>query len=77
MPLMPARMVNEFVYCPCLATSCGRRLESAEIGDTVEGHRVHVRGDRTGAPLPPPECWRSSRRKSPPRADPTPLSGSA
>ena len=47
-------MVNEFVYCPRLAYLMWAQAEWAETGDTVEGHRVHVRVDRTDAPLPPP-----------------------
>jgi CRISP-associated protein Cas1 len=55
-PLMPARMVNEFVYCPRLAYLMWTQAEWAESSDTVEGHRVHVRVDRAGAPLPAPEA---------------------
>ena len=45
-PLIPARMVNEFVYCPRLAYLMWTQGEWAETGDTVEGHRVHARVDR-------------------------------
>ena len=41
-PLIPARMVNEFVYCPRLAYLMWTQGEWAETGDTVEGHRVHA-----------------------------------
>ena len=44
-PLIPARMVNEFVYCPRLAYLMWTQGEWAETGDTVEGHRVHARVD--------------------------------
>lgn len=54
-PLIPARMVNEYVYCPRLAYLMWTQAEWAESADTVEGRRVHARTDRTGAPLPPPE----------------------
>jgi CRISPR-associated exonuclease Cas4/CRISPR-associated protein Cas1 len=54
MPLVPARMVNEFVYCPRLAYLMWAQGEWAETGDTVEGHRVHARVDKPGAPLPAP-----------------------
>ncbi|HUC70022.1 MAG TPA: CRISPR-associated protein Cas4, partial [Stellaceae bacterium] len=54
-PLIPARMVNEFVYCPRLAYLMWTQGEWAETGDTVEGQRVHRRVDRPSAPLPAPE----------------------
>ena len=54
-PLVPARMVNEFVYCPRLAYLMWSQAEWAETGDTVDGKRVHVRVDRPNAPLPDPE----------------------
>ena len=53
-PLIPARMVNEFVYCPRLAYLMWTQGEWAETGDTVEGHRDHARVDRPNAPLPAP-----------------------
>jgi CRISPR-associated protein Cas1 len=55
-PLIPARMVNEFVYCPRLAYLMWTQGEWAETGDTVEGHRVHARVDRPNAPLPAPQA---------------------
>ena len=55
MPLVPARMVNEFVYCPRLAYLMWAQSEWAETGDTVEGRRVHTRVDRPDPPLPAPE----------------------
>ena len=55
-PLIPARMVNEFVYCPRLAYLMWTQSEWAESGDTVDGERVHSRVDRAGAPLPGPEA---------------------
>jgi len=54
-PLVPARMVNEFVYCPRLAYLMWGQAEWAETGDTVDGRRVHKRVDRPSAPLPDPE----------------------
>lgn len=51
-PLVPARMVNEFVYCPRLAYLMWGQAEWAETGDTVDGRRVHTRVDRPNAPLP-------------------------
>ena len=53
-PLIPARMVNEFVYCPRLAYLMWTQSEWVESGDTVEGKRVHARVDRPSAPLPAP-----------------------
>src|ERR1700720_540253 len=55
-PLIPARMINEFVYCPRLAYLMWTQGEGAETGDTVEGMRVHGRIDRPSAPLPAPEA---------------------
>jgi CRISPR-associated endonuclease Cas1/CRISPR-associated protein Cas4 len=55
-PLIPARMVNEFVYCPRLAYLMWTQSEWAESADTVEGKRVHGRVDRPSAPLPAPEA---------------------
>ncbi|SLN77785.1 CRISPR-associated endonuclease Cas4/Cas1 [Oceanibacterium hippocampi] len=54
-PLIPVRMVNEFVYCPRLAYLMWTQGEWAETADTVEGRRVHNRVDRPGPPLPPPD----------------------
>ena len=62
-PLVPARMVNEFVYCPRLAYLMWGQAEWAESGDTVEGRRVHVRVDRPGAPLPTPEALEADDAK--------------
>lgn len=55
-PLLPARMVNEYVYCPRLAYLMWTQGEWAETADTHEGDRVHARVDRAGAPLPPPDA---------------------
>ncbi len=54
--LIPARMVNEFVYCPRLAYLMWTQGEWAETGDTVEGHRVHARVEKPNAPLPAPQA---------------------
>jgi CRISP-associated protein Cas1 len=54
-PLIPARMVNEFVYCPRLAYLMWTQGEWLETGDTVEGKRVHARVDKPNAPLPTPQ----------------------
>ena len=55
-PLVPARMVNEFVYCPRLAYLMWSQAEWAESGDTVDGRRVHTRVDRPNKPLPEPDA---------------------
>jgi CRISP-associated protein Cas1 len=54
-PLIPARMVNEFVYCPRLAYLMWTQSEWSDSADTVDGRRVHARADRPGPPLPSPE----------------------
>src|SRR5579883_1794152 len=54
--LIPARMVNEFAYCPRLAYLMWTQGEWAETGDTVEGRRVHARVDKPNAPLPAPQA---------------------
>jgi CRISPR-associated endonuclease Cas1/CRISPR-associated protein Cas4 len=59
-PLIPARMVNEFVYCPRLAYLMWTQSEWAETGDTIEGNRVHARVDRPSAPLPAPQVLETS-----------------
>ena len=62
-PLVPARMVNEFVYCPRLAYLMWTQAEWSETGDTVEGRRVHARVDRPNAPLPAPETLEEAEPK--------------
>ena len=61
--LVPARMVNEFVYCPRLAYLMWVQAEWAETGDTVDGRRVHARVDRANAPLPDPEAVENGQQK--------------
>ena len=51
-PLVPARMVNEFVYCPRLAFLEWVDGEWASSGDTEEGRRVHARVDAGGGTMP-------------------------
>ena len=67
-PVVPARMVNEFVYCPRLAYLMWAQAEWAETGDTVEGRRVHARVDRANAPLPAPEALKDAPEKVSSRA---------
>ena len=68
MPLVPARMVNEFVYCPRLAYLMWAQAEWAESSDTVEGRRVHSRVDRANPPLPAPEAVEAESEKAVSRA---------
>ena len=53
-PLVPARMVNEYVYCPRLAYLEWVQGEWADSSDTVEGRHAHRRVNRDGGALPPP-----------------------
>ena len=51
LPLLPARMVNEYQYCPRLAYLEWVQGEWADSADTVEGRHVHRRVDkRRGQP---------------------------
>ncbi|MGH8208004.1 MAG: CRISPR-associated protein Cas4, partial [Steroidobacteraceae bacterium] len=52
LPLLPARMVNEYQYCPRLAYLEWVQGEWAESADTVEGRYAHRRVDRRGGDLP-------------------------
>ncbi len=51
-PLIPVRMVNEYVYCPRLAYMMWVQGEFAHSADTVEGAIRHKRVDRQGGRLP-------------------------
>ena len=53
-PLVPARMVNEWVYCPRLAYLEWVEGEWADSGDTAQGRRVHRRVDKERGTLPSP-----------------------
>src|SRR5262245_60365309 len=55
MPLLPARMVNEYQYCPRLAYLEWVQGEWAESSDTVEGTHTHRRVDTPGGNLPAAE----------------------
>jgi len=52
-PLLPARMVNEYQYCPRLAYLEWVQGEWADSADTVEGRARHRRTDSRGGTLPP------------------------
>ena len=54
-PLVPARMVNEWVYCPRLAYLEWVEGEWADSADTVQGKRAHTRVDKGGGRLPSPD----------------------
>lgn len=54
MPLLPARMVNEYQYCPRLAYLEWVQGEWADSADTVEGRHRHKRVDAGSGNLPEP-----------------------
>ena len=54
-PLIPARILNEFVYCPRLAYLEWVQKEWESSSDTVEGGHVHRRVDTQGGVLPEPD----------------------
>lgn len=53
--LLPARMVNEYVYCPRLSYLMWVQGEWAASSDTVEGTNAHRRVDRRKGKLPKAE----------------------
>ena len=54
-PLIPARILNEFVYCPRLAYLEWVQKEWADSSDTVEGRHIHRRVDMQSGSLPEPD----------------------
>ncbi len=54
-PLLGARILNEYVYCPRLAFLEWVDGEWADSADTEQGRRVHVRVDSGGGKLPAPD----------------------
>ncbi len=54
-PSIPARILNEFVYCPRLAYLEWVQKEWADSSDTVEGRHVHRKVDVQGGKLPNPD----------------------
>ena len=52
--LIPARILNEYIYCPRLAYLEWVQGEWAESFDTVEGSHAHRRVDRRSGALPEP-----------------------
>ena len=61
-PFLPARMVNEYVYCPRLAYLEWVQGEWAESADTVAGAHTHRRVDREDRPLPPADALGETNR---------------
>ena len=55
-PLIPARMLNEYVYCPRLAYLEWVQKEFEDSSDTVQGRHVHRRVDKRSGSLPPPDA---------------------
>lgn len=53
MPLVPARMLNEYAYCPRLAYLEWVQGEFADSADTLEGRFRHQRVDQPGGTVPP------------------------
>jgi CRISP-associated protein Cas1 len=53
--LVPARMLNEFTYCPRLAWLEWVQGDFVDSADTVEGRRHHRRVDQPSGSLPAPE----------------------
>ena len=53
--LLPARMLNEFVYCPRLFYLEYVQGEFVDSSDTVEGRFKHRRVEKEGGALPPAE----------------------
>ena len=51
-PLIPARMLNEYVYCPRLANMMWVQGEFVHNADTVEGVIRHKRVDKASGKLP-------------------------
>ena len=55
LPLLPARMINEYQYCPRLAYLEWIQGEWAESVDTVQGRYQHRRVNRVSGKLPDPK----------------------
>ena len=52
LPLLPARMINEYQYCPRLAYLEWVQGEWSDSADTVDGRHTHRRVDRPSGDLP-------------------------
>jgi CRISPR-associated protein Cas1 len=64
-PLLPVRMINEFVYCPRLAYLEWVQGEWADSADTVEGRAQHKRVDKPRGRLPKPSAVASEETAEP------------
>ncbi|MFZ5557579.1 MAG: CRISPR-associated endonuclease Cas4g/Cas1g [Pseudomonadota bacterium] len=62
LPLLPARMVNEYQYCPRLAYLEWVQGEWSESSDTVQGRHAHRRVDKPSGDLPDPESAEEGER---------------
>lgn len=60
--LLPARMLNEFIYCPRLFYLEWVDHRWADNADTAQGRFVHRGVDRDGPPMPPPEAVEEMQR---------------
>ncbi len=56
LPPLPARMINEYVYCPRLAYLMWVQQEWEDSADTVDGRRVHRRSERPPKAFPEAEA---------------------
>ena len=54
-PLIPVRMVNEYVYCPRLAYLEWVQKEWRDSSDTIEGKHVHRKVDKKSGTPPDPD----------------------
>ena len=62
-PLVPARMINETVYCERLLYLEWAQGEFADNVFTVDGRSVHERADQPGGSLPPVKAGRKKLAK--------------
>src|SRR5579883_2501544 len=69
--LVPARMINEVLYCERLLYLEWAQGEFADNAFTVEGRASHRRADQPGGRLPPPPADESADSPAPdePRDD--------
>lgn len=56
-PLLPARMLNEFTYCPRLFHLEWADQQWADSADTVDGRYHHRRADRPEGDIAPERPW--------------------
>ena len=63
LPLIPVRMLNEYVYCPRLAYLMWVQQEWADSADTIQGKTQHGRVDKEpGDILPGPDDFPEGKR---------------